>query len=519
MAYFALKYFLRMRNIYALVLSLFFISIGCSTRQKIYPADVETILVKAGDNRKELEKALDYFYKQKDSLKIKAIEFLVKHMDIHYSETYYWKTNDGKKIKFSEFDYPDLGTAVKAIDSMREKYGFLNFQDTIIYDIYSLSGKYLINNVNQAVDTWKLSQYKDMPFDDFCEYILPYRVTVEPITEWREEYYERFHWLSDSLQNKPLENILDYAAIDYKEWFTFTYGSETRNEPLSRLSARQLLFRKKGACEDVAALEAFIFRSQGIPAAYISVPLWATSAGAHFSNTVFDRNREPVKLDVTTHTVVNHPLEREPSKVIRHTYSKQAGTLALKEKKEQIPAGFLQNPNYIDVTHEYWETSDVTVPLFNDTTCIIYACMYSMGRWNAEWWGKRDTNSVTFCNMPRGVVILPMIYKNGALVPIGYPVVNGYNHQLHLVPDLLHLHTITIKEEDRYLRFRPEKKYELFYWNNEWISLGTEIAIVDADCLQFHHVPRNVLMLLVPEYSERKERPFIIMPDGMRYWW
>jgi hypothetical protein len=49
--------------------------------------------------------------------------------------------------------------------------------------------------------------------------------------------------------------------------------------------------------------------------------------------------------------------------------------------------------------------------------------------------------------------------------------------------------------------------------------LGTQVATMDADCLQFNQVPQNVLMLLVPEYSERKERPFIIMPDGTRYWW
>ena len=512
-------YFFTMKNIYLFIVSLFFFYTGCDTQQTKYPFSVETVLAKAGNNRKELEKALDYFYKQGDSIKIKAIEFLVAHMDIHYSETYYWKTREGKRVDFSEFDYANLETAVKAIDSMRKKYGSLDFQDTIIYDVNSLTGKYLINNVNHAVDTWRLSEYKDIPFNDFCEYILPYRVTVEPVTEWRKEYCKRYHWLTDSLQNKPLENVLDYAAIDYKDWFTFTYGSETRNEPLSRLSAQQLLFRKKGACEDIAALETFIFRSQGIPAAYISVPLWETSAGAHFSNTVFDTKMKPVKLDVTTHAVVDHPLDREPSKVIRYTYSSQPGTLASKEKEECIPTGFLQKTNYIDVTHEYWETSDVTIPLFNDTTHIIYACMFSMGRWNAEWWGERMENSVTFHNMPRGVVILPMIYKEHQLIPIGYPIVNGYNHQLYLVPDLLHTMTVEIEEQDRYLRFRPDKKYELFYWDNAWISLGTQVATMDADCLQFNQVPQNVLMLLVPEYSERKERPFIIMPDGTRYWW
>lgn len=500
---------------------LFSVLTSCTSSPiRIYSSEIEAVLIKSNENRGELEGAIDYFYRKGDSLKIKAIEFLIANMDIHYSETYYWKTLlEEKKVDFSEFDYPDLETAVAALDSIEKIYGLLVFQDTIIYDMHTLSCKYLIDNVNQAVDTWRISTNKNIPFDEFCEYILPYRVTVEPITDWRKEYHKRYCWLGDSLRNKPLENILDYAAIDYKDWFSFTYDIETRNEPLSRLSAMQLLFRKKGACEDVASLETFIFRSQAIPVAYITIPLWATSVGAHFSNTVFDEKMNPVKFDVTTDLVVNHELPREPSKVIRHTYSKQAATLAMQEKKENIPTGYLQRSNYIDVTCEYWPTSDVTVPLFTDTTHIIYAGMFSMGQWNAEWWGKCVDSIVTFQNMPQGVVILPMTFIENKFKVAGYPIVNGFNHQLHLVPDMSHKRSVIIKEQERYLRFRLGKKYELFYWDNRWISLGVETATVESDNLEFGQVPQNVLLLLVPEYSEKKERPFIIMEDGTCYWW
>lgn len=70
-------YFFTMKNIYLFIVSLFFFYTGCDTQQTKYPFSVETVLAKAGNNRKELEKALDYFYKQGDSIKIKAIEFLV----------------------------------------------------------------------------------------------------------------------------------------------------------------------------------------------------------------------------------------------------------------------------------------------------------------------------------------------------------------------------------------------------------------------------------------------------------
>lgn len=509
---------------YIIILISTIITSGCLSPQKHnYPLEIENVLLKAKDNRKELEKALNYFYKRDDSLKIKAIEFLVANMDIHYSETYYWKTVTGKKIDFSEFDYPDLKTAVAVIDSLRDIYGGLFYQDTIIYDMNILTGDYLINHVNRTVDNWKKSPYKDIPLNDFCEYILPHRVTVEPVTDWWEEYHKRYRWLGDSLRHKPLEYVMDYAAIDYKDWFKFTTGKEPqRNEPLARLSAKQLLFRKKGPCEDVASLETFVLRSQSIPVAYVTIPFWATSTGAHFINAVFYPDMKMRRLDVSTGSGREYDLDREPAKVIRHTYSKQPETLAIHEKEENIPPGFMRKVNYIDVTKDYWEVANVKIPLFpsiDKSDSILYAGMFNYGRWHAGWWGKVRDNSVTFENMAKGTVILPMIYKNDEFVPAGYPMLNAYNHQIHLAPDFKNLCRIVIKEQDRYLRFRPKKEYELFYWDTNWVSAGKQVTGIDTEELVFKNVPMNALLRLIPEYSEGKERPFIIMEDGTRYWW
>lgn len=59
--------------------------------------------------------------------------------------------------------------------------------------------------------------------------------------------------------------------------------------------------------------------------------------------------------------------------------------------------------------------------------------------------------------MAKGVVILPMLYQNEELIPAGYPMLNAYNHQIHLVPDRQHCRQIIIKEQDYYLKFRPQK--------------------------------------------------------------
>ncbi|WP_159523837.1 transglutaminase domain-containing protein [Sunxiuqinia indica] len=512
------------------------IFIGCTISPNLkYPPAVEANLKNAGINRPELEKAISYFKQSGDSLKLKAAYFLIANMDIHHSETYYWKDRDGKRVPFNEFDYPDFPSAVAAMDSIKKIKGGLTFKDTILEDLTSLSGQFLINNINLAVDHWRISKFKDIPFRDFCEYVLPYRVTTEPVQDWRKDYYNRYRWLTDSLENKPLKQVLIYAALDYRRWFDFNIGRETRNEPLPRLDAKQLLFRKKGACEDVASLQVFTLRSQSIPVSYNMVAFWGTSYGRHFMNTVFDQKMNPIEYDATKNEITGGRLDREPAKVVRYTYSRQPDALASINEPRDIPPCYLQKPNIVDVTPTYWECSDLALPLFpqqkvpedhaektdkkGEPIPVVYACMFSMGRWQVAWWGKALNDTVSFPNMSDGTVILPMYYRKKRLVPAGYPFANGYNRKLLLKPDTMGNRSIIIEEQDRYLKFRPGKKYCLYYWDTKWKLIAEKTASVSTPRLTFDEVPLHALLRLVPEYSQGKERPFIITEDGTRFWW
>jgi hypothetical protein len=485
-----------------------------------YPPDVENILVKAGENRHELEKALRYFQMKGDRQMLQAAYFLIRNMDIHYSETYVWQDKEGNKLDFSEFDYPNFVLAVDAIDSIRKERGGLEFRDTIIYDVESITGQFLIDNISQAFEVWQGSKWRDISFDDFCEYILPYRITVEPVQEWRRTYRERYQWMTDKLQKDSLQKVLIYAGLDFNTWFTSTWGKETRNEPLSRLGAQQLLFRKKGACEDIAALQVFSLRSQGIPASYNIITYWATSMGSHFVNNVFDENMESLRLDMTNQPIVNHELKREPAKVFRVTYSKNPETIAMQEAVENIPSGYLQMCNYVDVTSEWWETCDLTTSLFaGRKEKITYAYVFNYGDWKPAWWGKTNGDSVTFTDMAVDAVFLPAYYRNGWMVPAGFPVINKKEGAVCLKPDLQRTRSIEINQQDDYLKFRPGKRYELFYWDTDWVSVGIQTPSKESTRMVFKDVPSNALLILVPEYSAGKERPFIIDESGTRHWW
>jgi len=485
-----------------------------------YPKEVEAALKKAGKNRTELEKAIRHFQLSHDQLKLKAVYFLIANMDIHYSMNYYWADAKGKKVSFNELAYPDFNTAVKAFGIIKAKTPGIHPVPVKYRDIDSIKADFLINNIDRAFEVWKRPAARQLSFANFCEYILPYRASVEPLQNWRDTYMKRFDGLYQSIKNKSVNEALHTIVLEQKKWFTNTWEIEHRSEPLPRLGAMQLLLRKKGNCDDMAGLQVFILRSQGYPATIDNIPFWATTSGTHFFNVTFDKSFRPVPFDVATAGVKIDTFEREPSKVVRTTFSKQPDALVNFISKNDIPEGFMQTSNYKDVTKEYWQTKDIAEAVSGNmlNKKIAYACVFNYLSWKPTWWGKVKKDSVRFNNMCRGVVYMPMWYVNHQLQPAGYPIAVGIQHQLVLKPDISHLRIINIKQEDKYLNFQPGKNYKLFYWDNKWKMIGQQRALNNVNKMMFVNVPRNALLLLLPEYSQKKERPFIITDNNERVW-
>ena len=265
----------------------------------------------------------------------------------------------------------------------------------------------------------------------------------------------------------------------------------------------------------------YILRSQGYPASVEFVPYWATSTGSHYFNSTYSLEGKIIPFDVSTTKVKIDNFSREPSKVIRLMYAKQPNVLASFMETDKIPPGFMRMKNYIDVTPNYWKTTSLTLPIFKlkeNQPNIAFVCVLNGLKWRPTWWGKINNGEVTFDNLCKGAVFLPVYYIEEKIVPAAYPIALGYNNSLTLKPDFENKKDIILKEEDKYLRFRANKKYTLFYWNNQWIKHDEKITGINTAELKFHQVPNNALLLLVPEYSEGKERPFIITENQKRVW-
>ncbi|HLP05967.1 MAG TPA: hypothetical protein VK152_11115 [Paludibacter sp.] len=482
-----------------------------------YPANVQNVLRKAGNNRSELEAVLMHY--QPDSLKYKAACFLIGNMDIHYSQTYYWADSLGHAVVFNELSYPDFSSSQIAFNSLREHTRGIHPVPVRIPDIQTVGRNFLIDNIERAFLAWK-KKAGGVSFEDFCEYILPYRISVEPLQAWRGKYEKQFAWLPDSLAARSSgEACAFFDRLINKEFENLYYKGITRKEPLPRLGAVQLQFRKKGLCEDAADYGVFMLRSQGYPASVDYIPYWATSSGSHtlwHIDNVNTHSEFDLALKLSTQMPV---FGREPSKVIRTTYARQPNVLANIEAQENIPDNFLRMYNYKDVTAEYWPVKSLSCKLDTSATGrMVYACVLNYQKWEPTWWAQARADSAEFDNMTLGVVYLPAFYKQGQLLPAGYPVALGYNNKMVLQPDTDAKRYVVIEEQDKYLKFRPGKRYTLLYWDKKWKELETQTADTDTHRLYFNHVPGNALLILIPDYSEYKERPFIITDEGTRVW-
>lgn len=483
-----------------------------------YPSNVEIVLKKAGKNRVQLERALQYADSSKDTLKVKAMQFLIANMDIHKSSDYYWENSSQEKVAYNELSYSDFENATKALDEIKIANPGLHAKAYVTRDIETITGDFLIQNLESAFKAWNSSVIENKSFEIFCEYILPYRICEEPLQNWRPVYEQKFNWINEQIPSKGFKTTLRSVRDNYDSWFINKWG-EQRKEPLPKLSALQILFRKEGPCPDIADLGVFTMRAEGIAATINVIPFWATAMGGHFTNTFFDEKIKPVNYDYGSR-IFDEKLVREPAKVLRITYSKQPQTLASFEPADNIPPGILKQQNYVDVTNEFWETIDVKCHLFDDkkNQPIVYATTFNGLAWRPFWWGKINNNETTFTSICKNTVILPQYYSGGKMVPAGVPVIVKDNGSIELIPDLNQKREVKIAESEKYLKFKMGITYKLFYWNNGWQLIGTQKVNNQVANMVFANVPGNALLLFIGSDSKKLERPFVFNNDGSRTW-
>lgn len=145
--------------------------------------DVKHALELSGENRSELEAVLEHFKNDPDGLKYRAAQYLIANAPYHYAQ--------GGKI-MEEYDKAYLSMAGQALQN-REAYfeertkNMLWFNPEIDIDLTTLKASYLIKAINDACDVWRSVTWND-DYDEsvFFDYVLPYRILNEELSDWRD---------------------------------------------------------------------------------------------------------------------------------------------------------------------------------------------------------------------------------------------------------------------------------------------------------------------------------------------
>lgn len=495
------------------------------------PSDVLAALDSAGANRPELEKLLAHYDAVSDSLKFRAACFLVGNMDGHSYVTYSLLDTAGHEISFEALNYTDFDSLELSYSGLEKKHGSLDFKKKLVTeDLTAITADFLITNIDFAFKAWQERPWaRVFTFDEFCRYVLPYRGSNEPLDPWRKEFFTQYAHLQTSLADTTDVNAAARAInADLISWFKFDkrFYYHPTDQGLTEMQRN-----KAGRCEDMTNLTIYAMRANGLAVTSDYTPFWADCGNNHAWNAIVFPNGKVVPFMGAEANPGEYVLAHRLAKAYRKTYEKHPENLIFQKKKQEKVPGWLGGKNYIDVTSDYTTTCDIAVPLtfpVPDSVDIAYLCVFNSGQWQPIQWGRISADKVTFTGMGTNVAYLPAFYLNQEVASAGAPFILHDDCTMNtltaesarpLIVQLLATQKTKLESGADGIIISTLKsgtEYELFYWENEWNSVGKATA-TDKPLL-FDKLPANGLYRLTATDSDDEERIFTM--DGVtQVWW
>lgn len=393
---------------------------------------LDTALKIAGGNRKELEKVLNHYQMSKDSLKYQAACFLIENLP-YYS---YWEE---KNLEAYYSYYINLRNSQKTpqelSDSILEIYGPIK-QAYRKYDIQEVDSAYLCNNIDWAFKVWREQPWgKNVTFDVFCEYILPHRIADEPLSLWREKYYNTYNSLLDGLRNSSIldkENPIVVARY-LIEKLPVKDCIYTSSVPVSLGHiGPKYVEGMTGSCREFTDFGVYLLRALGIPCTIDFVPVRSSVNASHFWLICWDKEGEAYMCDFPSSFTVTHKSGwyswDDSAKVYRFKFSLN------KEMNQQLMSfgepvyPFWNNPQFVDVTisHAYYYNTQLKIPaekIYKEGKKgkIAYLCMSNRDEWIPVDWTEYEVGNLVFKDVKKGAIIRIAVYDSGNLYFITDP--------------------------------------------------------------------------------------------------
>jgi hypothetical protein len=402
----------------------------------------------SGENRLELEKVLTHYKSnQRDTLKYKAAVFLIKNMPYHS-----YKTPINQLDKAFDYiqNYPEnylrRGIFPLIIDSLSKDIRLKNPE--LIYDIKSLKAEFIINNIELAFNAWrKIPISKKASFDEFCNYILPYRCSNEPLeSNSRKKLFDKYSWVYRIIeQDGTIESIVDSVTSEFR----FNNFQKIRKYYPVPLSISQIQKSKLGLCDDGVNYLVNVFRSLGIVCSKDYISQWGNHnlSGHSWIYTKYGNQEYSTSLSGKVDNKVKYSKESIP-KVYRLLY------------RYQNNLNF--SPLATDVTDEYVNTLKTDVyNIFDAQNIDPFLCVFNS---NTEW--KAVTNgsinnsgALSFEKVGTNVLYLAATIHENQITPINYPFFIDKEKHIHFFkPVKSKLDSVTLTRKTGLTQPRNKRK-------------------------------------------------------------
>jgi len=509
----------------------------CSSHYNV-PADVKQQLETFGSNKKKFENIIKDYEKEHDSFKLKAIYFIIKNI-----------------------------SGLKTVTVTKPLFGTTSIQ----YDVEQIEEDHLKENIDYAVNSVKDKLTSNtIGFNDFCNYILPYRIGYEKLESWRPKLNKQYSFLVST----PAIN--DDAVICRLLNDTLTKGFnyiENGNQGIFK-GWTTLNHEKKGNCTEMTKMVLYPLRALGVPVTIDYTPAWGNlNGGGHIWNVLIRKGAKnlpfmglessPYHCDpsllIENKTDNTKTTYRRYSKVYRYSFAINNESLPHLNRNNEPTPGYLNDEKIYDVTDEYVHTADVATSydssLLSKKIGFAYLCVFNNGDWIPVAWGQQSDSTIIYKKVATHILYLPMTYQKEKEIfsAISHPFyITENDRPFYLNPDKKRRKSITVKytqsrELDQRLflsqlpwddpnygkiandvvtdikRSHPlqGEPYNLFYWDNGWQLAAT--AYAEKDQVIFPSVPANALYRLIsakettnPEITTQR---IFTINHGSQIWW
>ncbi len=505
----------------------------CACRD--YDARLEGALRLAKSNRVELEKVLTYY--QEDSLKLEAAKFLIRNMPGHYSlaDTSVYLYYNAVDSALESMRGKSVWEIKDSLEVVTDRFAFSVNGETV-QDVEVITADYLIRNIDTAFEHWRNGKWAShLNFDQFCEYLLPYKTDeLQLLDNWREYLEGKF--------GKELE-VLRYCDAYRNSAIQATVHvnrnlkndlrpviSTSRIIPVYRLSTRVNI--PFGTCGDYTAIATAAFRSCGVPVTYDFTPQWPFRSMGHTWNALLANNGKMIPFGGTeSNPGEPHKLDDKMAKVFRKTYTANPELNRLNEIEKYVPPTF-RVPFIEDVTTEYMDCVDVEVEVDGEDGRYVYLTVFDNHSWVPVDFARVKEGKARFKNVGKNIVYLPVRYEvDDEIIPTGAPFILTYEGKAErLITDTVRKQAVTL--------FRKYPVYPHAYtwaWRvvngvfeaadnpefkdaitihkiKEWAVVGTEVVVPDS-CRAYRYwrfwQPHEYCNMAEIYFVERKTGDFV----------